>query len=199
MILHHQYPVVRRNRNGKVKRYRTNPNALLLRNQHRRRDTTILCPTVHVVDDVHMVTIVLDMPGVKDDENDIKVMIDYNNILTVAGRSTSSTIRQQQQQGGPPSRCFYYYRQFNVDANQIDTTSITADWMSGVLTIMAHHYQKEQQQPGPTRIIRVNTDTSVVKDIDDDSISRATAAAHIIEDDDDDDAEKKENEDNNNR
>lgn len=101
----------------------------------RERYTT---PPVDIYETADGLTVMADVPGVAQDDMDIRV---DNNILTIRGRTGHVA------PGNPVYREYelvHYFRQFEL-SDRVDTTRISAELKHGVLTV--HLPKSEEAKP----------------------------------------------------
>jgi HSP20 family protein len=97
-----------------------------------------ITPPVDIYETADGLTVMADVPGVAQDDMDIRV---DNNVLTIRGRTTHAA------PGNPVYREYelvHYFRQFEL-SDKVDVARISADLKQGVLTV--HLPKAEEAKP----------------------------------------------------
>jgi len=104
------------------------PNATSEKSLATRDDSLYIAPPVDIFETDDSLTVIVDLPGVKREEVDIRV---EDNILTIRGKSgyhpAAPIVREEFSLHG-------YYRQFQL-SDLVDQNKIFAESKNGVLTI----------------------------------------------------------------
>jgi len=93
--------------------------------------TTSFVPAVDIYEDEHNITLKMEVPGVKQDDLDIRV---ENNTLTVRGERKFEKEEKEENFHRVERRYGSFSRSFTLP-NSVDTDSIHADYENGVLVL----------------------------------------------------------------
>jgi HSP20 family protein len=113
--------------------------------------TATFVPPVDIYEDEHKVVLKLEVPGMKQDELDVRL---ENNTLTVRGERKFEKEEKQENFHRIERRYGSFYRAFTVPST-MDTDSVQANYDAGVLKIELN--KKAEAKP---KQIKVNVDSS---------------------------------------
>lgn len=113
--------------------------------------TAAFVPPVDIYEDDHKVVLKLEVPGIRQDELDIRV---ENNTLTIRGERKFEKEEKQENFHRIERRYGNFYRAFTVPST-VDTESVQASYDAGVLKIEMH--KKAEAKP---KQIKVNIGSS---------------------------------------